>query len=734
MTKAYLTLIRTDIRLAMRQKTVIFFNYLMPLLFFFLFAQLNHAEQGGAILQVVVMVTVIGILGNGLFGAGLRAVQEREANILRRYKVTPLGPLPLLVASTVTGLFVYMPYVVLMFVLAKGIYGMQLPAHMGSVFVFVALGVIAIRSLGLIVAAVVNTTQESAILIQVLYMAMLFLSGTTIPTSVLPGWLNTATQFIPATHIVSGLQGLMIRNENIAQVWKASLALIATGMLGTLLAVKLFRWEKEEKMRPSAKLWLLAVLVPFLALGAWDMKTKENVTKAKILDRDLSRSHTRLFRNARIFIGNGKVIENGAVLVKGGKIAEVYDGNIPDPKTLNADPVEAAGKTILPGLIDMHVHLTAPGGFYEDWKDYNPEKTMARNLAAYLYSGVTAVRSVGDPETQVLKTRAKVNSGERLGAELFACGPLFTVQGGHGTEYFKNMPAQIREGAEREFTRQPKTADEARTMVAALKKENVDCIKAVMESGAGGWVYNRLDPALLKAITAQAQMDGLPVTVHTGDTRDMMDAIEARANGIEHGSFRERIADGVFQAMAKTGMTYDPTLSVGEAFPEFAAGKLDLLNRSLVQQVGPKELLAGTKKFMMSPESKQMRKGIGDYPMYPDIAKENLLHAMRLGVALITGSDAGNMLVFHGPTIQHELLLWVEAGVPIPVALQAATLNAAKALHADSRFGSIEKGKEATLLMVDGNPLVDIKALEAISWVLLKGEHVSRSELFDEEK
>ena len=99
--KPYLALIRNDVRLAYRQKAVIFFNYLMPLAFFFLFAQINHAERGGAIVQVVTMVLVIGILGNGLFGGGLRAVQERENNILRRYKVAPISPLPLLVASTV---------------------------------------------------------------------------------------------------------------------------------------------------------------------------------------------------------------------------------------------------------------------------------------------------------------------------------------------------------------------------------------------------------------------------------------------------------------------------------------------------------------------------------------------------------------------------------------------------------------------------------------------------------
>src|SRR5215469_11977451 len=150
--KPYLALIRNDIRLAFRQRMVIFFNYLMPFAFFFIFAQSAHAEQGGAILEVVTMVTVIGILGNGLFGAGMRAVQDRETNILRRYKVAPITPLPLLVASTVTGLIVYLPYVLLMLMVAITRYGMKMPANIGTVLMFVALGVVATRSIGLIIA------------------------------------------------------------------------------------------------------------------------------------------------------------------------------------------------------------------------------------------------------------------------------------------------------------------------------------------------------------------------------------------------------------------------------------------------------------------------------------------------------------------------------------------------------------------------------------------------------
>jgi imidazolonepropionase-like amidohydrolase/ABC-type multidrug transport system permease subunit len=731
--KPYLALIRNDVRLAFRQRIVIFFNYLMPLGFFFLFAQINHAERGGAIVQVITMVLVIGILGNGLFGGGMRAVQERENNILRRYKVAPISPLPLLVASTVTGLLVYLPLVFITLVLAHFRYGMDVPGNSAALLFFVVLGLVAIRSIGLIIASVVNSVQESMILVQVAYMSMLFLSGTTFPITMFPDWLKIVSQFIPATHIVSGLQNILVQHESLAANWQGVGALILTTVVGLLLCVKLFRWEKEEKMRPTAKLWVLAVLVPFALLGTWQAYAKEDVRKSKIVDRELSRSRSYLIRNARIFVGDGRVIENGAVLVRNGKIAEVYDGNIPDEKAVNADAIEAAGKTILPGLIDSHVHLGAPGGFLDDWSKYDATKAMTRELAAYLYCGVTAVKSVGDPVDTVLAIRSLVNSGEKLGSEFFLVGPLFTTPGGHGTEIMRSLPEAIRTSVNAQFLRLPQTPDEAKEQVDALKRMKVDGIKAIMEAGAGGLHYNRLDPQLLDAIAAAARSDGLPIVVHTGDVRDVEDALKAGVSGIEHGSFRERIPDADFAFMAKNGVTYDPTLSVGEAFPQYAEGKLDLLNRSLVQQVVPKELLAGTKKMIESPEAVASRKGIGEYPIDMAIARDNLLRAWKAGVTLITGTDAGNMLIFHGPTVQHEMALWVEAGIPIPVALQAATLNSAKALGAGARFGSIGIGKDATMLVVDGNPLQDIRATEAISFVMFKGERVNRSELFDQE-
>ncbi len=730
--KAYQALVAIDLKLALRNRSVIFFNYLFPLLFFFIFGQAMHGERGAAMTIIIAMVLIIGILGNGLMGAGIRAVQEREANILRRYKVTPITPAPVLVASIITGWILYMPNVLLIFLLAHSLYGMPWPRSMGAVLVFVTISIVAMRAIGLILASVVNSMQESQLLVQLIYLPMLFLSGATFPTSIFPQWLLEITYFLPATYMVQGIEGMLKQNQGMAQNVEPALALILTAAVGLFISYKLFRWEKEEKIKNSAKLWLAAVMTPFVVMGAWQMHTQSGVERTKILNRQLARGDTFLIRGARIFVGDGKVIENGSVLVRGGKIAEIYEGAGPDPKTLKAETVEAAGKTILPGLIDVHVHLGAPGGFYSDMSKYDADKGMQRALAAYLYSGVTTIRSVGDNPEKLLKIRSQVTSGEILGAELQTCGPMFTTPGGHGTEYFKDLPPNIRARAEAENLRLPATSEEARQQVDGLKKRGIDCIKAILEAGGGSQIFNRLDTALFDAVAQEAHTISLPLAVHTGDARDVSDAVKARADSIEHGSFRERIPDELFEQMAKQGTFYDPTLSVGEAFKDFAAGNDDLLKRSLVQQVGPAELLQGTEEAMHSPETEAMRKSLGQYPIDMTIAEDNLKRAYALKVPLVTGSDAGNFLVIHGPTVQHELQLWVQAGIPPAAALQAATLNAARLLRADNHTGAVRVGNDADLLVVDGNPLEDISATERISMVVFKGERIDRSELFEQ--
>ncbi|MGI9115145.1 MAG: amidohydrolase family protein [Chthoniobacterales bacterium] len=727
--KAFLALLKIDLKLASRNRAVLFFNYLFPLVFFFMFAQMYHAREGKIILLVVTMVTVIGILGNGLWGAGMRAVQEREENILRRYKVTPITPVPLLAASMITGVVIYLPSVVLMLILAHFVYGMSFPANILSYLVFVCIGALSIRCIGLIIAAVVNSNQEAQMLINLVYLPMLLLSGATIPLTLMPGWLQTLAQFIPATYVTIGVSRILTGGESVVQNWRAVLALVIAAAVGLFIATKLFRWEKEEKLRATAKLWVLAVLLPFLVFGVYQAWSKQEITRARILDRQVDRGRTWLVQNARVFVGNGRIIESGSVLIKEGKIAEVFEGNAPSPDSLKARAIDAAGKTLLPGLIDVHVHIGGPGGFYTDASKYGDAKSIERELEAYLYCGVTAVRSAGDPLDLMLKLRKQFSTGEKLGTELLFCGPLFTAEGGHGTEYFKSVPEPMRSRLVNQMVRIPKSAEEAHAQVSELARQGVDAIKIIFDAGVPEIPFNRLDVNLARAVAEEAHAHKLPVAVHTAEARDVIDAVAIGANSVEHAS---EIPDATLAEMKRRGIAYDPTLCVFEAFTDLVKGDTSLLQRSLVEQVTDKQLMAQTEQMVKGDALKGMRDSASKFHISLDAAKANLLKAYRGGITLVTGSDAGNPFVFHGPTVQREIELWVEAGIPAEAALQAATSNAAKLLRIDSHAGTVEKGKDATLLIVDGNPLQDVKALSSISTVFFKGERVARSELFEQ--
>ncbi|HWX53410.1 MAG TPA: ABC transporter permease [Verrucomicrobiae bacterium] len=268
--KTYLALIKIDMKLALRMRSVIFFNYLFPLMFFFIFALLFRARTNpGAMIQVLSMVIPLGVVGNGLFGAGMRSIQEREMGILRRYKVTPITPGPLLVASMVTALFVFMPYILVVLSIAHFYYHMAWPANWLSILIFISLGLVAFRSLGMVIASTANNMQEGQILIQLCYFPMIFLSGATIPIDLesFPQILRTISNFIPSTYLVRGIREMMFTGKSILDEWELVLILMVAAAVGLTVGFKLFRWEKEEKIRPSAKLWVAAVILPFLIWG-----------------------------------------------------------------------------------------------------------------------------------------------------------------------------------------------------------------------------------------------------------------------------------------------------------------------------------------------------------------------------------------------------------------------------------------------------------------------------------
>lgn len=702
--RTYLTYIRTTLKLVMRDRVVLFFNYLLPLLFFVVFAQSFGASRGGALSQVIAMVLILGVLGSGFFGAGMRAVVEREQNILRRFKVAPITPLPILVSSLVTGLISYLPGAALILGIATLYYGMPWPERWISLFIMLSLGLLAFRSIGLIIGAVANSMQESQIIIQLLYLPMLFLSGATFPVSSMPKWLQIAAQFLPTPYLYTGLQGILVRGESLAANAKSLVAMLVTVAVATFLGVRLFRWEKEEKLGRGAKLSLAAVLLPFLMLGVLQSRSEENLSKSLLLMRDMRRNRPVLIRGPRILTGDGKVIEAGGVLLRNGKIVKVYE-SVPaeDPAV---ETLEASGKTLLPGFHDVRVQLLLPGGVRENWDGFEPVDWTMRGLAAYLYSGVTAVRSVADAQSVVANARSRIERGEKSGADLIVTGRLFTTKGGRGTEFLRFLPENSRGIVERDTFFYPTSAEEARSQVAQL-------------AGAAEFLHiaGALDPAIVRAIVEEAGKQGIRVSMAVTDAASARVGVEAGIHLLE-GMDAAVLSDDLLAEMAKRGVAYSPMLALLDP------NTLQTLDASLVQQVALEGLVASTKQTLAG-----KFKASGDF----EGAQETLRRAHRAGVALVTGTGSGNGVLIHGPAVHREMQLWAAAGLPKADVLRAATARAADVLGRGKQTGRIAAGFDGTLLLLDGNPLEQINNTERISAVLLQGERINRAGLFEKD-
>ncbi len=728
--KSYLALLSSDLRVSMRERSVLFFNYAFPLIFFFMFGELMDARKSlGASQFIVSTVIAIGIMGNGFFGVGMRAVQERELGILRRLRLAPISPAPILFSALVSGVLVYIPSALLAIFCAKWFYGMPIPSNLGSLLIFITIGSLAFRSIGMIIAAVAESMQQAQILIQIIYLPMLFLSGTTFPINALPKWIQKVAQFMPATYLKAGMESMIQNGESIAANAKSAVALIATLVVGFILSFNLFRWDKDDRLQPRAKMWIVAVLAPFLLLGVWETQAGTNTVRQAIAFRQLQRSHNWRIHEARVFIGDGKILERADVYMKNGQIVAVVEDGQPAPSDASSYTIiEGAGKTVMPGLIDVHAHFGASGIAMTEGMDPEMADWPSHAVKSYLYSGVTAAKSVGDGTSDLLKLKQRIASGEVLGSELFMVGPLFTAPGGHGTEYFRNMPEQLRKTLEPEMTAAYSNPSEATARVDALAAQGVDGIKVVLESGGAGFLFERLDLSVFDAVVAAAKKHNLPVVVHTGTPQDIKDAADRNVAGVEHGAMRDLLPEELVKELAAKGIRYDPTLVVLDSFKRIGTKDASMLEDPLVRQTISAKLLGKMQRWIKSNDISPM---MAQIPNVKDTAAaKNLVSVYRAGVPVVLGTDAGNLSVFHGPAVHREMELWQDAGIPQAEILKAATWNAAQLLGASKRIGKIGKGYEANLLIVDGNPLEDIRGTRRISDVIFKGERVRRSELF----
>jgi len=278
--KNFVALTRMRIRLALRNKMFFFFILVMPFAFFFLWLGViakGAPQMVGFYLGPVLAFNVMG----SFWGLSATLVAFREQGILRRFHVAPVTASDLLASSIVANFVLTIPTVVVELILARVVFHVPSIGNPISLFLLISVGIISFGSLGLVVASVTNTMQETQVLNQLLWLPLIFLSGATFPLAFLPRAVQRFGLFLPATYLVNGLQQTIVNSATTWSRYAEILSLAIWAGLTFFLSAQLFRWEPEARTPRRAKLLVAATAIPFLLLGVVENRTDRILLEAK---------------------------------------------------------------------------------------------------------------------------------------------------------------------------------------------------------------------------------------------------------------------------------------------------------------------------------------------------------------------------------------------------------------------------------------------------------------------
>ena len=385
-----------------------------------------------------------------------------------------------------------------------------------------------------------------------------------------------------------------------------------------------------------------------------------------------------------IDVKGSRVLSPAVVLVEDGQILQVGTA-LAIPAGFQV--VDLGGATLLPGLIDAHVHLTyvPENSGYRELGISLPREALygASSASKTLLAGFTSARNVGAGGYSDVGLREAIDAGELPGPRLLVSGPALGITGGHCDDNL--LPQQYHH-------REEGVADgpwEARTKAREVIKYGADLIKVCASGGVlskgdrpGAPQYTLEE---MRAIVEEAHRAGRKVAAHAHGTQSIKEAIRAGVDSIEHASLID-----------------DEGLKLAKEHGTFLV--MDIYNDDFILQEGL--------KMGMLPESIEKEKGIGK------LQRESFARAVKAGVRMAFGTDAGAYP--HGQNAK-QFAVMVRFGMTAAQAIRSATLDGAELLGWKDKVGSIELGKLADLIGVKGDPLKDVRVLEDVGFVMKGG-------------
>jgi imidazolonepropionase-like amidohydrolase len=381
---------------------------------------------------------------------------------------------------------------------------------------------------------------------------------------------------------------------------------------------------------------------------------------------------------------------NASIVVRGRRIAEVRDGFVDIP---GARVVDLRDSTVLPGLIDSHVHL---GGLDDrlrarleaSQRDYEDEAyTALINARRTLLAGFTTVRDLGADGPTITSLRDAIAAGQFAGPTIVAAARSVSVSGGHGASNGLNRDLDALARSRR--TNVCNGADDCRRATREQIAAGADVIKiaatgGVLSNVAGGLNQQMMDDEM-RAVVATAKTFGRKVAAHAHGVDGINAALEAGVDSIEHGTFTN---DRTFELYRRTGAYYVPTL------------------------LAPAAALADGARGALTPAQYQKaREAAGN-------GEKSFARAVRERVKIAFGTDSG--VSRHGDNGQ-EFALMVKNGMAPAAAIRSATVDAADLLGRSDTIGTIEAGKDADIVAVRGDPTQDVRLLENVGFVMKHG-------------